>query len=419
MISVAEALTLVEHHAPPRRTERVALHKAHGRVLAADVCAAAPSPRFTNSAMDGFAVCYEDCGDDAMLPIVGESAAGKPFFGRFPRGAVVRISTGAALPDGADTIVPVEDAEVLAAEGKEAVRLLKSVKGVQCGQYVRRRGSEYAQSDVLLRSGTRLNAACVALLAQNGNAELSVVALPRVAIVVTGDEIVQTVSALREGAIMDANSPMLVAALAESGAECVFVRRVSDTLEETVQALREAMQMADVVLTTGGASVGEHDVVKPAAQMLGFETIFWRVRQKPGKPLLFAKRADTVLFGLPGNPVSVLMCYKRYVHPVLTTLRGLNFTDQRVVGVVSQALVDATAHRELRAEFMRVRLDYGVPIDAADDVSSLRSMTLPTIVPIEKQESFMLTSLTNADGFVFLEVGAHLKQGTMMEVVLL
>jgi molybdopterin molybdotransferase len=416
MISVAEALTLVERHTPPRRTQRVPLHKAHGRVLAEDVYAAAPSPRFTNSAMDGFAVRSEDCGNDTVLPIVGKSAAGKPFEGRLPRGAAIGISTGAVLPDGADAVVPVEDAELLIVEGSDAVCPLARVKQ---GQYVRRQGSEYAQGDALLRSGTLLNAARVALLAQNGNEEVAVVALPRVAVVVTGEEIVQDASVLREGAIMDANSPMLAAALAESGAECVFVRRVGDTLEETVQVLREAMQIADIVLTTGGASVGEHDALKPAAQTLGFETIFWRVRQKPGKPLLFAKRADTVLFGLPGNPVSVLMCYKHYVHPMITTLRGLHPTDQRVIGVVSQELVDMTARRELRAEFVRVRLDYASNAHAAHTASLLGSATLPSIIPIEKQESFMLTSLTNADGFVFLEVSTHIQSGMMIEVVLL
>jgi molybdopterin molybdotransferase len=401
MISVSEAKRLVQAHIPARKSIATSLTEAHGYTLAEDILAHEPSPRFTNSAMDGVAVRFVE--DATAYKLIGESAAGSPFLQEVRNAEAVRISTGAVLPDGADTVIPVEDIEIL---GENIV--IK--KPVRKGQWVRVQGAEYLQSACVLRSGTVLRPAHIALAAQLGYVELPVFAAPKMALIATGREIVSAAKSpehsLNAGQIYDANTPMLQAAIIASGGECTFVKSVGDTLEATIDAISEAMLQADIICTTGGVSVGEHDFIKQAAQTLGFETIFWRVRQKPGKPLFFAKHSTeqgtTLLFGLPGNPVSTLMCFIHYVQPVIASLLGRDWHWQTVQARASTQL----ANTHGRAEFLRVQLVF------------TPDSTVPTAVPLDKQDSFMLTSLTEADGFIFLDIDAEIYAGAPIEVLL-
>lgn len=397
MITVAEAKSFVQAHIPPSRVERIPLATAHGYTLAEDVAASEASPRFTNSAMDGVAVRFTENTDTFRL--IGESAAGQPFTANVHTGEAVNISTGAALPEGADTVVPVEDCLI---EGT-SVRIPKPFVR---GQWVRQKASEYSEGAQILTVGTVLRPAHIALAAQNGCSELLVFAPPRVGLIATGTEIIasaqNTDKTLRAGQIFDANTPMLQAAIADVGGKCVMTHHVADSLQASIDALSKAAEECDIICTTGGISVGEHDHIKEAVQKLGFETIFWRVRQKPGKPLFFAKRDKTLLFGLPGNPVSTLMCFVHYVRPVIASMLGRTWQWQTAQARMSKSLVNTGG----RAEFLRVRLNY------------LPESVLPIAVPLEKQESFMLTSLTEADGFVFLDIDAELSEGAPIEVLL-
>ncbi|TAE27369.1 MAG: molybdopterin molybdenumtransferase MoeA [Candidatus Kapaibacterium sp.] len=406
MITVSEAKRLVQEHTPPARVEMLALAKAHKYTLAEDVVAKEPSPRFTNSAMDGVTVrCTENA---ATYKLIGESAAGNPFLQIFGEGDAVRISTGAVLPDGADTVIPIEDIEI---QGKNI--LVK--KPVRKGQWVRVQGTEYLQGAHILRSGTVLRPAHIALAAQCGYAELPVFAAPRVGLIATGTEIIALPEnhhkTLLSGQIYDANTPMLQAAIENVGGVCAMTRHVSDSLQASIDVCSEAAATCDIICTTGGVSVGEHDHIKEAAQILGFETIFWRVRQKPGKPLFFAKRENTLLFGLPGNSVSTLMCFIHYAQPVIASMLGRTHAWRILQARMSKNLVNAGG----RAEFLRVRLEYPLQNSSLETSATM----LPLAIPLEKQESFMLTSLTEADGFVFLDIDATLEEGAPIDVMLL
>jgi molybdopterin molybdotransferase len=412
MISVSEARALTRLHALPQRIVSMPLTEAYGFVLAEDYFANNASPRFTNSAMDGVAVRSEDCTSASAakpqtLHIVGESAAGAPFDGGVCEGEAVNISTGALLPEGADAVVPREEYE-------QSAQATVITKPVHEGAFVRKEGSEYDVGALLLRAGSILNASRIALAAQDGVKAMSVVARPFIAVFATGNEIRNSgTSGDNSAKVRDTNTPMLQAAVQESGGIVVHTAYCEDTFESTCSAIETGLALADVVLTTGGVSVGEHDVVKEAARALGFETIFWRVKQKPGKPLFFAVRGDKRFFGLPGNPVSALICYLEYVHPMLQAAQGREFR-QRTVR--ARAGVDL-ANTHGRDEFLRVKLLYSPTTEQPDFTADFT--VLPEALPLEKQDSFMLTSLTEADGFVFLESNAHIVVGSSLDVVIL
>jgi molybdopterin molybdotransferase len=437
MLTVAEAKRLVEAHRPPRRIERVPIERAVGRILAEPIVARQHSPLFTNSAMDGVVLRYSELASGRRTwQLAGESRAGVSFEGVVEQGEAVRINTGAMLPQELDTVVPIEDMSIEngSERGEGDIATLANeevVARIRPGQFVRSVGDEYLPGDVLVDAGKRINAAVIALLAQLGAGDVAVFARPRVAIFTTGSELVPHTATPAKGQIRDSNNIMLTAAVEESGGEVALVNMVDDSYEATRSLLMNILAMAetddveagvDIILSTGGASVGQHDFIKPVAHELGFETVFWRVKQRPGKPLFFATRPvhtaaavgsvndalniplqprSTLLFGLPGNPVSVLMCYVQYVHPMLRWLRGEEFEWQRVEARLSQALLNT----QPRADFVRVRL-----VEAPDGVLEA--------VPLAKQESYMLTSVTGADGFVFLDVDVGLREGAMVEVLL-
>jgi molybdopterin molybdotransferase len=399
MISISEAITIVKENIPPPKLTKYPLEQAVGRYLAEDVRAPEPSPRYTNSAMDGYVVRWEDLGGStperpALLNLIGESRAGEPFAGIVGRGQAVRISTGAMLPDGADTVIRVEDT-------REVGEVVEINAAKRQGQDVRRRGEEFAEGDLLLRRGTRVAAPQAALLAAVGIGRIKVYAPCKIALLVTGSELVASGAAIADHQIRDSNMTMLRAALQETGAALVSAARLADDPWATAEAIGRAAVTADIVLCAGGVSVGRHDHVKEAAEEEGFTPLFWRVRQKPGKPLYFARKNDTLLFGLPGNPVSAFMCFTHYVRPLIGALSGLPFGWPRVAVRVSEEI----ANRGGRPNMLRVRLSRG------KDGGHL-------ITDAEKQGSHMLTSLAGADGYVILEPGQTLQAGERSEVYL-
>ncbi|MCS6807862.1 MAG: molybdopterin molybdotransferase MoeA [Bacteroidota bacterium] len=393
MISVAEARRYVQAYTPEPRVVQKSILEAVGYVLACDSIAQEPSPRTTNSAMDGIAYAYSpEC---RVLTVVGESAAGKPFKGEVLHGQAITISTGAVVPESVDTVVPREDYVV----NGSTVHIIQSVRP---GQWIRHRGTEYSAGSCVLRAGTLIRPAHCALAAQLGLSHLAVWDAPRVALLASGQELVDASERcdLSDAQVYDTNTPMLQAAVRESGGNVCMVQRIPDELYASEQALQKAIECADIICTTGGVSVGEHDYIRRAAERLGFETVFWRVRQKPGKPFFFARRNRVLLFGLPGNPVSAYICFRYYVQPVIAAMRRYSSVWKTAKAVMGSSLVN----RHGRAEFVRVRL--------TQESSGLVAEAL------NKQDSYMLTSLTEADGIVFLDADTAMDEGMQIEVML-
>lgn len=332
-ISVEEARARVLARAGALPAEAVALAGAEGaraalgRVLAEDVSSSEDLPPFDSSAMDGYAVGAELAGE---LVVVGESRAGTPWGDRLDEGTAVAISTGAQIPPGALAVVPIERVEAADGAGPGGATRIR-VPRLEPGANIRRAGEDVRAGDVVLRAGTELGAAEVAMLAQLGATEVRCGAVPRVSVVVTGDELVDPGAPLAPGQIRDSNAAALAALAAAAGARVTAARRVGDDFGATVDALREALAEADVVCVSGGVSVGAHDHVEPALAELGVEEAFWGVSLKPGKPTWFGTlgavaearaAAPRLVFGLPGNPVSAMVTFTLFARPALRALAG-------------------------------------------------------------------------------------------------
>jgi molybdopterin molybdotransferase len=357
--------------------EPVPVEDAAGRVLAEDVRAATDVPRFDNSAMDGFAVRSD--ASSGPLAVVGESRAGLPAAVALRPGEAIRISTGAPLPAGADAVVPVEQTD-------EGDGLVTATAVVAAGQHVRRAGEDLRAGAVVLAAGTPLTAGALSVAIGAGAGTVACARRPRVVVLSTGDELREPGAALGPGEIHNSNGPMLAALAREAGAEVVAVRTVRDTRAETEAALAAALADADVLILSGGVSVGPHDHVKPALTTLGVEQRFWRVDLQPGKPTWFGTRGTQLVLGLPGNPVSSFVTFTLFARPALRALQGAAPLPSR-----EQATLAQDVPRRGRTQAVRVRLD------ARDGV--LRA------TPTGAQGSHVTASLAAADGLAFVAGG--------------
>jgi len=302
--------------APVTTIERVAIRAALGRVLAADVISPVDVPSHDNSAMDGYAVRFSDLKNDGKvtLKVTGTSFAGVPFKGKLAAGQAVRIMTGGVVPEGADTIVMQEHVE--AKDGQVTVG-----GSHRKNQNLRRAGEDLQQGQPALRCGQPLRPAEIGLIASLGIAEVSVYRKLRVAFFSTGDELVAIGSPLGEGQIYDSNRYTIYGMLTRLGCEIIDMGVVRDDPKLLEAAFREAASIADVVITSGGVSVGEADFVKELLNQLG-EVVFWKIAMKPGRPLAYGKIGNAHFFGLPGNPVSVMVTFYQFVRDALLKLSG-------------------------------------------------------------------------------------------------
>lgn len=321
MISAEDALALIHAHARVLGAERVPLERCVDRVLAADVLAAVALPPFDNSAMDGFALRAADLKDatpqaPVELTILETVRAGETGRVDVKPGQAVRIMTGAPMPRGADSVVMVERTESGAA-GK--VRLDGST--LACS-HVRARGEDVAEGSLLLEKGALLRPCDIALLAAQGITEVPAVRLPRVAVLATGDELIDASEPLAPGKIRNSNGPALLAALSRWGLPAENLGIAPDEPVALRATLAAALTRADVLVVTGGVSVGDFDCTKSVFTDLGLREIFWKVAIKPGKPLYFGALGTKLAFGLPGNPIAALVCLEEFVRPALETLQG-------------------------------------------------------------------------------------------------
>ena len=314
MLSVIDAMRSVLERVPRLPSERVPLDRAAGRILAADVVAGRALPGFDNSAMDGYAARSADL--PATLPVAGVSAAGQLDVPALPGGAALRIFTGAPMPPGADTVVIQEDAE----RDGDRVRLPASPPG----DNVRVVGEDVAIGELALAAGTRLTAWDVGLAAALGLPELPVARAPRVALIATGDELVDVATPPRPGQLVDSSVHALVALVREAGGTAERLGIARDDLASLADRL-DAAQGHDVVITTGGVSVGDRDHVRAALAAAGISLELYKVAMKPGKPFAFGMRAGAhpaPVFGLPGNPVSTVVAFELFLRPALLAMQG-------------------------------------------------------------------------------------------------
>ncbi|HHJ16160.1 MAG TPA: molybdopterin molybdenumtransferase MoeA [Gammaproteobacteria bacterium] len=298
-------------------TEQLHLKSAPGRVLATPVVAPVDVPPFDNSAMDGYAVRSADCNapGTTQLAVTGASFAGAPFDGAVAEGQCVRIMTGAVMPDGADAVLMQEHVE------RDGDNISFSKTGISAGMNVRYAGEDTRRGDTVLDAGTRLSAAGIGLLASVGVSEVSVTRRLRVAFFSTGDELTGVGATLAPGQIYDSNRYALHGMLSNPAIECYDLGVIPDQREAVRDAFRQAADMADLILTSGGVSVGEADYVTETLGELG-EINFWRMAMKPGKPLAFGKLDKAVFFGLPGNPVSAMVTFYQFVLPAIRKICG-------------------------------------------------------------------------------------------------
>jgi molybdopterin molybdotransferase len=318
MMPVADALGRLLADATALETEAIALHEARGRVLAADIVALRTQPPFAASAMDGYAVRAEDTAKTpATLNVIGAVAAGDVFSGRVEPGQTVRIFTGAPLPEGADAILIQEDAETL---GRDNIRAMESVTA---GRYLRPAGLDFAEGDRLLESGTLLDAGHLSLAAAGNHARLPVIRRPAVGVLATGDELVAPGHETGPGQIVASNGYGVAAIARDTGAEVIDLGIARDNAASLEAKLDEAIAAnCDVLITLGGASVGDHDLVRPVFTGRGMTLDFYKIAMRPGKPMMFGRLGAMRVLGLPGNPVSSLVCTHLFVVPLLERLAG-------------------------------------------------------------------------------------------------
>jgi molybdopterin molybdotransferase len=344
-VTVEEALAIVRHETAALPAERVPLAEAAGRVLADDVRADRDLPPFDRSAMDGFALRAADLARGEPLAVVGEVRAGQWPQRAVRAGETVRIMTGAPVPQGADAVLPIEKA-TLAAGG------VRGTVPLAAGANVVPRGSEARTGEPLVARGTRLDAATLAVLATVGSASPFVARRPRVAVLVTGDEVVDVGETPTAAQIRNGNGPAVAAVAAAAGAE-VRLLGIAPDREDALAPLVRAGLEADVLVVSGGVSAGDYDLVEPALLASGARFLFTRVAVKPGAPLVFGRRGATLIFGLPGNPVSAQVTFELFVRPCLLWLQGARAAERPRVEV---ELVEPLRNRSGRELYVGARV---------------------------------------------------------------
>jgi molybdopterin molybdotransferase len=395
MISVEEALARLIAPLSALPPEQIALSDGLGRVLAERVAARRTQPPFAASAMDGYAVRAEDLEQiPATLRIVAEVPAGAAFSGRIEKGEAARIFTGAPMPAGSDTVVIQENTE---REG-DKVRVLE---GARRGRYVRPDGLDFREGEALLEAGRRLTARDIGLLAAMNRPWLYVHRRPRIGIMSTGDEIVMPGEPIGPNQIVSSNALALAAFVEACGGLPLSVGNAPDD-PEALRRMAAATRGVDMLVTTGGVSVGEHDLVRSALLEDGLELDFWQIAMRPGKPLMVGRYRGTPMLGLPGNPVSTFVCALLFLGPALARLSG---APERGEPMARARLAVPLGENDRRQDYLRARLSR-----AADGVLE--------VAPFEVQDSSMMRILASADCLVLRPPQAPpAAAGTMVPII--
>jgi molybdopterin molybdotransferase len=376
MISVEEAREriLASLHATPG--EVVALPDAWGRVTVTPVIARLTQPPADVSAMDGYALRAADGTLGAVLKVIGSAPAGHPFDSSVAAGQALRIFTGSVVPAGADAILLQEDATATGTE-------VQVNEAVTAGRHIRRAGQDFAAGDAVIPAGRRITARDAGLAAAANHPWLTVHRRPRVAILATGDEIVMPGEPIPSGGIVSSNSHALAALVRATGGEPIVLPVAQDT-REAVAAVADAVHGVDMLVTTGGASVGDHDLVIEALKTRGLVLDFWQIAMRPGKPLLFGRLGPVPVLGLPGNPVSAMVCAILFLLPALSRLSGLPSAPPPVSRAIAGAALRANDHR---ADHLRAAV-------STDPLGRI------VATPFQVQDSALLRRLALADALI-------------------
>ena len=397
MLTVEQALEHIIELTPlARNKEMITLHKAHQRVLASTVIATFDVPPFRNSAMDGYAIRSTDLRDTTsiQLKVVGKSFAGHPFDATVSAGEAIRIMTGAVMPKDTDTVIMQENVQ----RHDDKIEIPAGQKPTQ---NVREAGEDLKEGDVILKPGRRLHAADIGLLASMGIVEIEVFCKPRIAIFSTGDELQSIGTPLESGQIYDSNRYTLDALLKKTGVEIIDMGVLPDDEAVISKALENAAHSADIVITSGGVSVGEADFIKDTLMKLG-QVDFWKLAMKPGKPLAFGKLGNALFFGLPGNPVSVMVTFALFTRESIRILSGENKQSSiSLTAITLDDLVKQPGRREYQRGIYK-RSDSGVL-----EVNTTGA-----------QGSHILKSMSRANCFVVLpRQSGDIAKGTALEIL--
>ncbi len=397
LIEYPDAERLVLENVSLLPAESVPLVEAQGLALAEDLKAKFDSPPFDNSAVDGYAVRSADAEAGRSFRVVDEAPAGRPATRGVGEGEAVKIFTGGVIPEGADAVVMVENTS---GWGEE----FELKKAASSGNNVRRSGEDVREGDVILRAGTEIGPPEIALAATQGYGELAVYRRPGVVILSTGTELVEPgTRELGPGEIFDSNSFALLAQAREAGADASRVATASDEAGVLRAAMEEALTSADVVVTSGGVSVGEKDLVKGTLLDLGVEQVFWGIRLKPGKPVFFGIREDARFFGLPGNPVSAMVCFELFVRPALMKMMGRE--DKR------RPRIEVYFDKDIENKFGRMH---------AMRVSLSRTEKGWRAESVGAQGSGLVSSLTKADALALIGPESEgVQAGELVEAIVL
>ena len=397
LLLVEEALERLVAGAEPLAAEILCIDDASDRVLAEPLKALRTQPPFPASAMDGYAVRAADLNPGVRLAVIGEAPAGMPFGGAVGPGQAVRIFTGSEVPEGADTILIQENARRL---DRDTIEVLETAA---TGRHVRRAGLDFENGDTLLDKGRILDAAALSLAAAANHASVRVVKRPLVAIIATGDELLPPGSTTGPGQIIASNGYGVAAIARASGADIRDLGIVRDDRDTIAARIRDALVAeADIIVTLGGASVGDHDLVNEVLTGVGMELDFWKIAMRPGKPLMFGRVGSTRVLGLPGNPVSTLVCSHLFLKPLVAALAGRHFAAD-----IREARLDSAMDaNDQRQDYVRAAV--------STDAQGL------LVTPFGIQDSSMLKILADANGLIIRPPHAPAAPaGTPVQVLML
>lgn len=400
MIKVDEAKKIIIDNANCLGKVKAPLLESAGFVLAEDIISRFSLPPFNNSAMDGFAMRSSDTKsaseiNPVRLRLIGESIAGCPFKRRIKKGEAVRIMTGAVIPDGADTVLMQEEA----IQKDDSIEISRRVI---TGEHIRRRGEDSKKGKIALKENTPLDFQHLGILSALGKEYVSVYRAPRVYVIATGSELVKPHQRLTQGKLRNSNTPAILGLLKKTGIKAEDLGIVKDVREDLNKALKETMHLSDLIIISGGVSVGKYDLVKDVLCEMGLKTLFWKVKMKPGKPLLFGLLGKRLVFGIPGNPVSCAVCLIEFVIPAIRKIMKQPYLfNHRMRAVLKKSI----SKKDSRTHY----------ITASLKCTSKGAFVSPTTT----QGSGMLTSLAGANSFILLNEGSRcVSAGKKVEVIL-
>lgn len=393
MLSVEKAKQAVLENVSELSVENSSIEKTYGSVLAENIYSPLALPPFNQSAMDGYAFIFEDLKNNVPIKIIAEVAAGSFFKETLKSGEAIRIFTGAAVPKGADCIVMQEKVII----ENNYLQIIDTALSIHSN--IRPKGSQIEKQELALPKGTKMTAAAIGFIAGMGITTLNVIRKPKVNVIVTGSELQKPGSQLKEGHIFESNSYSIIAALNSMNLFAENILSVSDNEDEVTALIARSIETCDVLLLSGGISVGDYDFVERGLKKLNVEPVFYKVKQKPGKPLFFGKHKNTLVFALPGNPAAVLSCFYNYVYPALRKIQG--FSDYFLKSIHLPLSTDYPKKSGL-SNFLNAKIDND------------------KILPLEGQASYLLRSYAIADSLIYLpEESENLKAGQLVEVFLL